>query len=600
VEGRGASRSGHGRNTAPRPRSAWQDIPWRKVARAVFKLQKRLSQASQRGDVKAVHTRQRLLWRSWYARLLATRRVTQDNRGKRSAGVDGVKALTPPQRLHLAQPWPRSLKAQPVRRVWIPNAGTMERRPLGMPTMADRAGQALAKLALEPEWEAKFEPNSYGVRPGRSCQDAIEAIHASINQQDKDVLDADSEKCFDRLCHHALVTKLHTFPTLRRAVKAWLKAGVMDGEERFPTERGAPHGGVRSPLRMNVALHGLETALTTAFPVAKDGHRWQPRVSRFAADLVVLHRDPQVIAQGKDIAARWLQAVGLAVKPRKTRIGQTLYPMKGTAGFDFLGFHIRQYPVGQSKTGQTGQGLPLGFKPLIQPSQAGQRHHHRQRQAEVRPLQTSSHEARIQRLNPLIQGWRNYHAAVAAKKTFTRMDTRLFANLRRWARRRHPNKAAWWISENYWPPREGQWTFQTTAGIRLRHHADTPIRRYTKVMGRRSPYDGDWGYWATRLGRHPETSKRWATLLKRQHGRCPWGGLDFRYGEDLAELDHLIPTSRGGKGQYTNLQLLHRHCHHAKTARDNAVGGPLAKSRTAAEPYDKKLARTVLKPSQRG
>jgi RNA-directed DNA polymerase len=515
-------------HTASRPMYAWQDIPWRPVERAVFKLQKRIYQASQRGDGKAVHTLQRLLWRSWYARLLATRRVTQDNRGKRSAGVDGVKALTPPQRRHLAQRLSLSLKAQPVRRVWIPKAGTMERSPLGIPTMADRAGQALAKLALEPEWEAKFEPNSYGFRPGRSCQDAIEAIHASINQQDKYVLDADIEKCFDRICHHALVTKLHAFPTLRRAVKAWLKAGGMDGEALFPTERGAPQGGVLSPRLMNVALHGLETAITTAFPVSKDGHRWQPRVIRFADDLVVLHRDPQVIAQVKDIAARWLPEVGLALKPGKTRIGHTLYPVEGIVGFDFLGFHIRQYPVGQSKTGKTGQGIPLGFKTLIKPSTAGQRHHLRQMHAEVRPRQTSSQEALIQRLNPLIQGWSNYQAAVAAKKTFTRMDTRLFANLRRWARRRHPNNSAWWISEKYWHPREGQWTFKTTAGLRLRHHADTPIRRYTKVTGMRSPYDGDWVYWATRLGRHPETSKRWATLLKRQHGRCPWCGLYFR------------------------------------------------------------------------
>jgi RNA-directed DNA polymerase len=150
--------------------------------------------------------------------------------------------------------------------------------------MADRARQALAKLALEPEWEAQFEPNSYGFRPGRSCQDAIEAIHASINQQDKYVLDADIEKCFDRINHRALLTKLHTFPTLRRAITAWLKAGIMDGQELFPSEAGAPQGGVLSPLLMNVALHGLETALAAAFPGTKGGHRWQPRVIRYADD----------------------------------------------------------------------------------------------------------------------------------------------------------------------------------------------------------------------------------------------------------------------------------------------------------------------------
>ena len=133
-----------------------------------------------------------------------------------------------------------------MRRVWIPKSGTSEYRPLGIPVMSDRASQALAKLALEPEWEAKFEPNSYGFRPGRSCHDAIAAIYASINQQDKYVLDADIEKCFDRICHQALVTKLRTFPTLRRSITAWLKAGVMDGDELFPTPSGAPQGGVRA------------------------------------------------------------------------------------------------------------------------------------------------------------------------------------------------------------------------------------------------------------------------------------------------------------------------------------------------------------------
>ena len=175
-------------NTARRPMYAWQDIPWHKVERAVFKLQQRIYRASRHGDVKTVHKLQRLLMKSWDAKLLATRRVTQDNRGKRTAGVDGVKSLTPPQRLRLAQTLALSPKVQPVRRVWIPKPGTTDHRPLGIPVMADRAGQALAKLALEPEWEAKFEPNSSGFRPGRSCHDAIEAIHASINQQDKYVL----------------------------------------------------------------------------------------------------------------------------------------------------------------------------------------------------------------------------------------------------------------------------------------------------------------------------------------------------------------------------------------------------------------------------
>ncbi len=164
---------------------AWQDIPWRKVERAVFKLQQRIYRASRRGDVKTVHTLQRLFLKSWYAKLLAPRRVTQDHRGRRTAGVDGVKSLNPPSRLHLAQTLSLSPKAQPVRRVWRPKSGTSAYRPLGIPVLSDRAGHAVAKLALEPEWEAKFEPNSTGFRPGRSGHDAIAAIYASMNQQDQ-------------------------------------------------------------------------------------------------------------------------------------------------------------------------------------------------------------------------------------------------------------------------------------------------------------------------------------------------------------------------------------------------------------------------------
>jgi len=188
-------------NTANEPMYDWNTIPWVKAERAVFKLQKRIYQASQRGDTRTVHQLQRLVMTSWWACLLAVRRVTQDNQGKKTAGVDGVKNLPPSHRLRLAhqlQGAPLLAKSPPVRRVWIPKPGTTEQRPLGIPVMEQRARQALVKLALEPEWEAKFEPNSYGFRPGRSAHDAIEAIFTSIHVQAKFVLDADIAKCFDQ------------------------------------------------------------------------------------------------------------------------------------------------------------------------------------------------------------------------------------------------------------------------------------------------------------------------------------------------------------------------------------------------------------------
>jgi RNA-directed DNA polymerase len=220
------------------------------------------------------------------ATCLAVRRVTQDNQGKRTAGVDGVANLAPVERLDLAATLRPISKARPVRRVWIPKPGKTEKRPLGIPTMRNRAEQTLARLALEPEWEARFEPNSYGFRPGRSCHDAIGAIFITINRKPKYVLDADIASCFDRIDHQALLRKLGTFPALRRVVRGWLKAGVLEGVELSPTTAGTPQGGAISPLLANVALHGLETAVRAAFPRSRriDGKQltWQPTVIRYA------------------------------------------------------------------------------------------------------------------------------------------------------------------------------------------------------------------------------------------------------------------------------------------------------------------------------
>ncbi len=226
----------------------WKNIPWPKLERYVFRLQKRIFKASQQDNVKSVRRLQKTLLRSRAAKSLAVRQVTQDNQGKNTAGVDGVKTLTPQQRLILVNSLRMPMKVKPTRRVWIPKPGTVEKRPLGIPTMSDRALQALVKKALEPEWEARFEPNSYGFRPGRSAHDAIQAIFSSICNKTRFVLDADIAKCFDRINHEAFLAKLNTFPSLRRQIKRWLKAGVMDNGTLFPTQEGSPQGGV-SALR---------------------------------------------------------------------------------------------------------------------------------------------------------------------------------------------------------------------------------------------------------------------------------------------------------------------------------------------------------------
>src|SRR4028119_739131 len=278
----------------------WRSINWRKLEKRVYKLQKRIYRASSRGDVKAVRRLQKMLMKSWSARATSVRRVTQDNTGKKTAGVDGIKSLSPEARLNLVNKLKLGSKVRPTRRVWIPKPGTEEKRPLGIPTIKDRALQALVKLALEPEWEARFEPNSYGFRPGRSCLDAIEAIFSAIRLKPKFVLDADIAKCFDRIDQEALLRKLNTFPTIRRQVRAWLKAGVMDGKQLFPTSEGTPQGGVISPLLANIALHGMEERVKQYAEILKGNkskvnNRSALSLIRYADDFVIIHEDLSVV-----------------------------------------------------------------------------------------------------------------------------------------------------------------------------------------------------------------------------------------------------------------------------------------------------------------
>src|SRR5262249_5713658 len=386
-----------------------------------------------------------------------------------------------------------------------------------IPTLRDRAAQTLVRLALEPEWEAQFEPNSFGFRPGRSTHDAIEMVFTAICKKPKYVLDADIAACFDRIDHAALLAKLRTAPTLRQAIHGWLKAGVRDGGAWFPTETGTPQGGPLSPLLANIALHGLETHLRTAFPRDRyQGGRvdwgWQPVVVRYADDFVVLHEDLQVIEQVRHLAAQWLAGVGLELKPEKTRISHTLTPHEGRVGFDFLGFTVRQYPVGYHRSG----ALRLGFKTWIKPSPASQKRHYAALAAVVRHQRTATQGQLIGALNPRIRGWARSYAGSGAQAVFSRLDHRLFGRLLRWARRRHPRKSAGWVVRRYWHTHgANHWVFGPRDGPRLATHASTPIRRHVLVRRDATPYDGNWRYWASRLGRHPELPASKAALLQR-------------------------------------------------------------------------------------
>lgn len=569
-------------NTEQKPMYEWKDINWQKAERCTFKLQKRIFKASQRGDVKLVHKLQRLLLNSWHSKLLATRRVSQDNQGKKTAGVDGVKSLTPKQRMALASNLKLGKKAKPTRRVWIPKPNTEEKRPLGIPTINERAKQALVKLALEPEWEAKFEANSYGFRPARSAHDAIEAIYSSINKKPKYVLDADISKCFDKINHEQLLTKLQTYPSLRRQVKTWLKSGVMDGNELFPTEEGTPQGGVISPLLANIALHGMEEKVLqyaseqkwkypNGVAMAKRDKKQSISLIRYADDFIILHENLEVILDCQKIIEEWLAEIGLKLNSHKTKISHTVNNHDGNVGFDFLGFNIRQYKVSKHHGAKNRLGIQLGIKTLIKPSAEKVKTHLRKLGEVVDSHKASPQAMLIKRLNPIIRGWCNYYSTVVSSETFSKCDNHFFEKLKRWANRRHPMKSQQWITNKYWHSEKGRnWVFCTTEGenpFKLAQHRDTKIQRHVKVAGKRSPYDGDLIYWSSRLGKHPEMPAEKASLLKKQKGRCTHCGLTFKDGDSL-ETDHIIPKCKGGKNNRENKQLLHRHCHDIKTKMD--------------------------------
>jgi RNA-directed DNA polymerase len=557
----------------------WTLAPWRKLEHHVYRLQKRIYRAQACGNTKAVHSLQRLLVKSEAARMLAVRRVTQDNQGKKTAGIDGIKAVGPAVRLLFVHRLrtPEAITAQPVRRVYIPKPGKPhESRPLGIPVLLDRAHQAVAKLALEPQWEARFEPDSYGFRPGRCCQDAIEALFKQVVFAPKYVLDADIKGCFDNIDATALLAKLDTIPSLRRAIRAWLQAGVLDEGHVHPTTSGVPQGGVISPLLANIALHGLQQAVESCYvrrgrtPKGDCGAPVRPRLVRYADDFVVVCRDLEGITAAQAVVEQWVADRGLHLSPTKTRITHTLDPYQGAVGLDFLGFAIRQYRAGRTRAGRLKGKISTGFLVRITPSKEAVKRHIADLNATVRRMRGATQEALIAALNAQIRGWCAYYRHVLCVEAFNDCDQALYAMLRRWSRRRHPLKSAHWIAQRYWHEQGGaRWCFRLPDGIRLIRHTAMHQERYIKVRDTASPYDGNLIYWRKRLRMHWATDTPMARLLQRQRGRCASCGLTFRDGDGL-EVHHIIRPADGGTNLQSNLQAVHIHCHDQLTARQRA------------------------------
>jgi RNA-directed DNA polymerase len=487
----------------------WREIDWRHVEDQVRRLRQRIFTASRTGDLQRVRRLQRLMLRSRANTLLSVRRVTERNAGRLTAGVDGEVVLTPEAKLELAdrvQHHTDTFKALPVRRVFIPKAGG-KRRPLGIPVILDRVHQARVANALEPEWEARFEPRSYGFRPGRGCQDAIRAVFEVIKGRSPKrpwVLDADLAGAFDRIAHNHLMSMLGSFPA-RGMVRQWLKAGVVEHGRLSRTEEGTPQGGVISPVLLNIALHGIEEAAGVRYLPAGWVRVDSPVLIRYADDFVVHCHTRQDALEIKARLARWLAPRGLAFNEDKTHI-VTL-----GEGFDFLGFNVRRYHG----------------KPLIKPSQAAVRRIRERLRSELRSLRGTNAAAVIKRLNPIVRGWAAYYRTQVSAVIYGKLDHYLWRLIWKWAVFSHQSRSKRWVFSRYFgrfnKARQDRWVFgDRSSGAYLHKFGWTNIIRHQIVKHGASTDDPALSeYWARRQRKTPlpinSTTQR---LLAAQNGRC--------------------------------------------------------------------------------
>jgi RNA-directed DNA polymerase len=537
----------------------WRAINWARCHEVVKRLQVRIAKAVREGDWRRVKALQWLLTRSFSAKALAVRRCTE-NQGKNTPGVDGVTWSTPEEKSAGIQDLKRrGYQPQPLRRIYIPKSNG-KKRPLGIPTMKDRAMQALHLLALLPVSETTADWNSYGFRPERSTHDAIGLLFIVLAQKGSAqwMLEGDITGCFDNIQHEWTLSNVHTDT---KVLEKWLKSGYIEKGHLFPTEQGTPQGGIISPTLANIALDGIEDLLERKFGSGKKNSH-KVHFSRYADDFVITGDSKEFLEnEVKPLVRDFLAARGLKLSEEKTKITHI------SEGFDFLGQNIRKYRFGTSN-----ETL------IITPSKKNVQTFLDGIRETIYQLRGAEQSTVIETLNPKILGWANYHRHICAKDTFSAVDHAIWQMLWRWAKRRHSNKSEWWIHRRYFGEAPGRlvtrrhvfqgWKYDENGRktlVTLRKASDVAIVRHTKIRGEAQPFDPEFEeYFEKRLSVKMERSltgrRKLLYLWKQQKGLCPVCGEAITKITGW-ESHHMIFKINGGPDTWDNLRLLHPVCH---------------------------------------